>query len=265
MRVFSLHNYICVRDCYGNLIEAITKEEIDKAAASDEVLALIGKEAGADDDNTEKTPKPHDHDNDDKIEIYTIYFRDGNKLYSYQEVNGIHVPGSDGKWPIDASPLLVLRWTHIDGENYGRGRVEECLGDLVSLEGLSRSIVEGTAAASRVVYTLNPNGMTNHSDFSEAESGDVISGKAEDITCVQSQKQADLTVAAQMADRIEKRLSLAFLMNIGIQRDAERVTGTEIRAMIEELDATLRRHLQPSVTGIAVAAGQPSVVEADGC
>ena len=88
MRVFSLHEYVTIRDCYGNMLETITKEEIDKAAASDEILKLIGKEAMADDDDsTEKSPKAYDHDNHDTIEIYTIYYRDGNKLHSYQEVN----------------------------------------------------------------------------------------------------------------------------------------------------------------------------------
>ena len=43
---------------------------------------------------------------------------------------------------------------HVDGESYGRGRVEEFIGDLKSLEALSQALVEGSAAAAKVVFTV---------------------------------------------------------------------------------------------------------------
>ena len=51
-----------------------------------------------------------------------------------------------------ANPWLVLRFNTVDGEDYGRGRVEEFLGDLKSLEGLSQALTEGSSAAAKVVF-----------------------------------------------------------------------------------------------------------------
>ena len=53
------------------------------------------------------------------------------------EVYDKKIPGTEGKAPKDTSPWLVLRFNAVDGENYGRGRVEEFIGDLKSLEALS--------------------------------------------------------------------------------------------------------------------------------
>ena len=52
---------------------------------------------------------------------------------------------------------------HVDGECYGRGRVEEFIGDLKSLEALSQALVEGSAAAAKVVFTVSPSTLpTSH-------------------------------------------------------------------------------------------------------
>ena len=55
---------------------------------------------------------------------------------------------------------MPLRFSTVDGEDYGRGRVEEFLGDLKSLEALSQAIIEGSAAAAKVVFTVSPSATT---------------------------------------------------------------------------------------------------------
>ena len=52
--------------------------------------------------------------------------------------------------------MVVLRFNSVDGEDYGRGRVEEFLGDLKTLEGLSQALVEGSAAAAKVIFLVSP-------------------------------------------------------------------------------------------------------------
>ena len=49
-------------------------------------------------------------------------------------------------------------------EDYGRGRVEEFLGDLRSLESLSQALIEGSVVAAKVVFLVNPAATTkpNH-------------------------------------------------------------------------------------------------------
>ena len=48
----------------------------------------------------------------------------------------------------------------VDTEDYGRSYVEEFLGDLKSLEGLSQSLLESSAASAIVVFMVRPNAVT---------------------------------------------------------------------------------------------------------
>jgi hypothetical protein len=73
------------------------------------------------------------------LELYTWVKRGEKSNWTVcQEVKGIKLPDTDGTYPLDKCPWLPLRWTRIDGENYGRGHCEEYIGDLASLESLSK-------------------------------------------------------------------------------------------------------------------------------
>ena len=156
-RVFGLDRYVVSRDAAGNLLEIAIKESVSPSTLEEDVAALIT-----------------DHKDGEDVDIYTKYYRDGKRWRLYQELdNGVMIPGSEGSWPIDKGPMLALRWNQIDAEDYGRGYVEEYLGDLISLEGLSRAILEASAAASKVVFLVQPNGVTRMQDLAEAEPRDL--------------------------------------------------------------------------------------------
>ena len=127
----------------------------------------------------------------------------------------------------------------VDSENYGRGYVEEFLGDLKSLEGLSQALVESAAASSKIVFMVRPNSVTKKRDLSLTRNGDIITGSADDVTVLQAQKQYDLQVVERSIAKLEERMSYAFLLHTAIQRDAERVTAQEIRYMAEQLETSM--------------------------
>lgn len=232
VRVYRLDSYVVKRDPAGNVLDIIAVDEVDTSVLTPDERALL--DSSVDPDKTTA-----DHDSDDTVKVYTHLTRTENGWKLYQELNGKVVPGSEGSYPIDRSPMLALRWTAIDGEDYGRGYVEEYLGDLISLEGLSKSIVQASAAAAKVVFLVNPNGVTRIKDLTAAESGDVVIGKMDDVGTVQTQKQADMRITHEAAQAIESRLSMSFLLNSSIQRNAERVTAEEIRFMANELEDAL--------------------------
>jgi len=127
-------------------------------------------------------------------------------------------------------------------EAYGRSYCEELLGDLKSLEYLSKSIVEGSAAASRILFLCNPNGTTRPDALARAANGSIVAGNPNDVAPIQMQKQADLSVALQTIARIEQRLSFSFLLNSAIQAGSQgrdRVTAEEIRMVANELESGL--------------------------
>ena len=230
MRVFPLEKYVVRRDPMGNVLDIVVKESIAKAALPKDIREVLPYEG------TEKvTPQGSTKD----VDLYTHVCLHDGKWKVYQEIKGQVVPKSEGTYPKDKSPWIPVRFTKVDGENYGRSYVEEYLGDVKSLEGLSQSIVEGSAAAAKVLFMVNPNGTTSQQSIAEAANGAIIEGNDQDVTVLQLNKFNDFRVALETATKIEERLSFAFLLNSSVQRNGERVTAEEIRYMANELEAAL--------------------------
>jgi hypothetical protein len=225
MRVFTLDNYVVVRDASGNIIELLTMERVSPVALPESVRALI----------PEHDPQKNEHD----VELYTWVRLTDDNWESHQEINDIVIPESKGTYPKDRLPYIPLRWNVIDGEDYGRGYVEDYLGDLYSLEGLSKAIVEFAAASARVLITVKPGSPVTQRQIAKAPSGSTIAANRDDIGVLQLEKFADFRVAQQTVEDISKRLSFAFLLNTAVQRSGERVTAEEIRYIAMELESAL--------------------------
>jgi hypothetical protein len=227
-RMYRLDQYVCKRDPSGTPLEIIVKQELSPAAAPPEVLQVVDRNKQQEPRNTEQT-----------IPLFT-WIKRGESLWEIrQEAEDMLVPGSEGTEPLDRSSWLPLRFTRIDSEDYGRGHVEEYIGDLISLEALSQALVEGAAAAAKTLAMVRPGGVTTRSQIEQADNLDVIEGEADDVSFLQVEKFADFTVAQRVADGIERRLSAVFLLSSGLPRDAERVTAEEIRLIATELEDIL--------------------------
>ena len=178
---------------------------------------------------------------DDTCEIYTCVKRsaNGKKWEVHQELYEKIIPSSVGTYPIDKNAFIPLRYTSIDNADYGRGFIEEYIGDLRSLEALYRAVVEGSAASSKVLFLVKPNGSTRLKTLSESPNGAIREGNAEDVTTLQVNKFSDFNVAFQTMRLIEERLQFAFMLNTSVQRNNDRVTATEINYVSKELDDSL--------------------------
>lgn len=229
-RAFRLDQYVVKRDASGNLLEIVVEEQVARAALPKETREAITKDApGA------SGPGAEEKD----LKLYTRIHLEGEMWAVYQEISGIRVPGSDGSYKPEDMPWLPLRLSVQPGEDYGRPYVEEYLGDLDSLEGLCEAIVEGSAAAARVIFVVSPNGTVQLRMFAKARTGDTIAGDVNDVGVVQTNRQVDLSIARQQAADIAQSLAFAFMLNTAIQRSGERVTAEEIRYMASELDDAL--------------------------
>jgi hypothetical protein len=241
IRVFHLDRYVVQRDVYGNVLDIVVEEMVSPATLDAETQAFLGYNTDADKDKTDKE-LDQDRNNLDRnktVKIYTHVYLEGNKWEVYQESKGKQIPGSFGTYPKDKTPWIPVRFTRVDGEDYGRGYVEEYLGDIKSLDGLSQAIVEGSAIAAKTVFLVNPNGTTSPRDLKESENGDIIEGLETDVSVLGLDKYNDYRVALETINSINERLSYAFLLNSAIQRSGERVTAEEIRYMANELEAAL--------------------------
>lgn len=225
IRVFRLDRYVVKRDAMGNVLEIITKESLSPLSLPEKTRELLT------DPETEDITKNQD--------LYTCVKWTGKNWMIHQELNGITVPGSEGTYTKKKCPFLALRFTSMDGEDYGRGYVEEYLGDLKSLESLTQSIVEGSAAAAKVLFMVRPNGTTRIKTLADSPNGAIVTGDDNDVSTLQLGKTQDFAIAAQTIQQLQTRLSRVFLMNSSIRRDAERVTAEEIRIAHQELEIAL--------------------------
>jgi hypothetical protein len=221
----------------GTVLDIVVKESVAPVAlpqATRDALAAAGAQAEGE--------KPTDTTATGRVkalDLFTHIHRTTTQWEVYQEVKGVRVAGSEGTYPLDKSPWIPIRMTKVDGESYGRGYVEEYLGDLKSLEGLSQAIVEGAAAAAKLLFLVNPNGTTTMEDLAKTESGGFCEGIPSDVAVLQLEKYNDFRVALETMAKIDERLSFAFMMNSAVQRKGERVTAEEIRFMAQELESGL--------------------------
>lgn len=218
-RVFNLNSYVIKRSPEGKIQEIMTKEAITKY----DLPEGMGEASSEDKD----------------ILLYTIVKWNGKNFDSWQEALGEEIPGTRGVYQKDKLPYLPLRWTSIHGEDYGRGLVEQYLGDLRSLEALQMSIIEASAASSKILFLVNPVGQTQIKRLQDAPSGSFVRGNANDVTTMQVAKGNDLQIAYQVSQDIQRRLAAAFLLNESASRQAERVTAEEVRLMAGELEDAL--------------------------
>ena len=230
LKHFPLQRYVVNRDGNGNIIEIVTKEIISR-----KVLGLeLPKEGEAPDVNRNNTGS-----DEDDVDVYTCVKQDpsSGRWVWHQEVDDNIIPGSRSSAPKNASPWLVLRFNTVDGECYGRGRVEEFIGDLRSLNGLAQALVEGSSVASKVVFLVSPSATTKPQTLANAGNGAIIQGRPEDVGVVQVGKTADFATAANTAQQLESRILDAFLvLNI---RHSERTTAEEVRMTQQELNEQL--------------------------
>ena len=159
-----------------------------------------------------------------------------------QEINktsGETKSAHSGIYPADELPYIPIRFSAVDGESYGRSLIEENIGDLAALEGLSQAFLELSAAAARTIPLVDPTGVTRLEDLATAPNLKFAFGRKDDVTAFTIDKRGDMAAIRQEMIDLQESLKAVFLMTASIQRHAERVTAEEIRTLSQELEATL--------------------------
>ena len=230
LKNYPLNRFVVNRDGNGNVCEIVTKELISRKMLDVDLPVSLPNSPG--DDGYSTGSKDQD------VEVYTYVRLDNNGRWVWhQEAFDKILPNSRSTSPKNTSPWLVLRFNTVDGEDYGRGRVEEFLGDIRSLEGLSQALVEGSAAASKVVFLVSPSSTTKPKTIADAGNGAIVQGRPDDVGVIQVGKTADFRTAAEQMSQLERRINEAFLV---LQvRQSERTTAEEVRLTQMELEQQL--------------------------
>jgi hypothetical protein len=231
-RMYPLPSYV-VRRAGGKVIELVVREAVSPDAFPPEHQKAA---AAAVADQTMKS-----------LDVFRVALRTPSGKYLLRQearLKGKVITMFPwGTAPLDEEdvPFDALRLTVVDGEDYGRGLLEDYLGDLESLDGLTQALVEGAANAARVVHMVNPNSSfgTSITELHKIPNGGYTFGHRDDVTTLSLDKAQDFQTAFNMVGVITARLQSAFLLTASIQRQAERVTAEEIRRVAQELEDTL--------------------------
>ncbi|MEA3471585.1 MAG: portal protein, partial [Thermodesulfobacteriota bacterium] len=225
IRSYTIENYVVSRDTFGNVKKIITKDIVNVYNLSEDIRNQIISEM-TEDDLLES----------EDVELYTsVVLQEDGSWEITQEIKDIVVE----QYITKTNQYVPLRWTAMVGEDYGRSLVEEYVGDLKTLETLTKAIYDTSKLTSQVIFLVNPATQTKVRDLAKAQTGDFVTGRLGDIETLQINKFNDLSIAQNTILQVEKRLSYAFLLNSSVQRQAERVTLGEISYMAEELESAL--------------------------
>lgn len=241
LKYYPLSRYVVKRDYHGNVQKVITEEKVGfldlPVYIQEQLLKKQFQDIQADSEE-EKAEKLSEKE----FVLYTGFRKTRTAWEVYQEVEGIKLEQTKGKYPLDVCPVIPLRYVRVDGEDYGRGLVEEYFGDISYLDTISLAIKQATLAGSKLVMLVRPQSQTSIKKLSAAKNGDFVVGSPDDVKALQAEKYYDMQTAQALADKIEKRLNRIFVMKAAIQRDAERVTAEEIRQMAADLEEALGNH-----------------------
>lgn len=222
LRTFGLKNYVVKRDVEGNVLHIVVREHLRFDELETKIVDLLRTR----------------HSDESKVMFYRWIKREHNGSYTMSQwVDEVRLPKEyAGKWPADKLPYQALAWDLADEDDYGTGLVEEYVGDLEACSVLSEATVDGAVLGTEYRWMVNPTGQTSIDDINNSENGDALSGLPTDVAPTQGGNPQAITVAEQVNDKYERRISRGFLMGSAVIRDAERVTTEEVRLTAMELE-----------------------------
>lgn len=234
IRVFRLDQYVVVRDPSGKMVELIIEENLFPDALPEDLQELAQQY------QAESTG----HHAAETVPMYTWVKWDSSKqeYMVHQELGQSMVPDSKGSYKDNLLPFYALRYSMVAGEDYGRGKVEEHLADLILFDGLAKAVGDGSAMASRNITMVRPGaqgGLNLMRKVAKAQNGEFVIGNPEDVSMLQFQNVNGLQITSQELQYLRQSLGQAFLLASTVTRNAERVTATEVRMAAEELEGIL--------------------------
>lgn len=231
---YGLQSYGIRRDGRGNLVDCVLKEhtEFDSLPPAARA-AMLASQSG-------KYTKPDGTDN--RVELYTrikrAYNTDGKVMYLVsQQADDINI-GKPGSYPEHLCPWQAPCWSLINGENYGRGLVEDFAGGFAKLSDVSLASTLYQIAASKVLNLVAPGRGADVDELQDAETGDYVQGDKDAVT---PSEMGDGNKMREMRESVEaefSQLARAFMYKANT-RNAERVTAFELKQDAMEAEQTL--------------------------
>lgn len=173
------------------------------------------------------SPKPYD--------LLTRFYKKGKRWIQDQECEGISLNNTRG-WSEKDFPCIPLTWSLSRGENYARGLVEEHAKVFHNLDVSGEALFDIFQISADIKWVVSPASLLDIVQLNNSKRGSYHSGMPDDIQALSNDKVKELSVLAEAVGRMERELSMVFLVGSGTIRDAERVTAQEVQLNALELE-----------------------------
>jgi len=231
-RLWRFDQYVVKRYTDGRWYEVITADSVNPKELPPELADLPMPPAGVSAFGVSPMSRPGEQTE----AIFTRYQKlDNGSVKITKEFRGETLESYERT----VSPITPLRWKSVTGEDYGRGEAEESYGDLLSLDSISRGMIDGALLNAEHRWRISPLSLVSIDDFMDSTNGEAIAAEEGEIGPLQFQNHAQVGSALTITQHLEKRLGRRFLMNSAIQPTGERVTARQVTILAEELEATL--------------------------
>lgn len=221
-RLYGLRDFVVSRDRSGNMIETICRDTVSKMALPESVIEQLDEK----------------YDDESEITIYThvkkVSGEDQFEVMEYAE----DIPLQEKPWTQTNSPVIVPFTDYETGTIYNYGLVNLIMGDLNSLENLSRNLNDLSQAASKCIFLVDPTSTTDVEVLNNTPNLGFAPGNPDDIATLTLDKQKDLNITYNQAGILEKRIQRFFLMNRSIQKESG-MSDDEIRSLQGDIDTAL--------------------------
>lgn len=235
LQVFRLDRYVTQRDSSGQVIQHITMESVDSLSittnrkTNTEIVLECNLEMST---LLEQSPQ------DRMQELYTrcLWQPQSETWLISSELNGAVFHTSEE--PV--SPFFATPFELAPEEHYGRGFVEQNLGDVRSVDNLRERFLDYAALATKMTPVRDASSLMEDADLArptgEPVTGRVEGGKVVDIAYLTVDKLGDMQGSIAVHDRIAKDLSAAMGLESDVQPRKERVTATQVQRIANELE-----------------------------
>lgn len=235
VQVYSLRNYHVVRDCNNEMVEFMTREKKAFETFHPAVQAALRSDAAVK-HLYDKTAKKYL----DATEV-TIYtqgrLEDDGKFHITQYADEVRLNTNlmytkkDLRW-------IPLTWNLMQGEDYGRGLVQDFAGAFHALMVLNGALLNIAAIMGDIKFFVDPQSMIDINEVQNSLPGSYHIGKALEIGTAQMNFTAQYQALQTTVERYQKQIAQAFMLTQQLRRDAERVTAEEIRQDVDELETS---------------------------
>lgn len=252
LRVYSLRDYSIKRNNVGEVLDLVLCEikHVEELPLS--VRNLIRETKG-------------------KVKMYTRVQRINNDLGGYywhvtQQIKNMDI-GTDETYTDKLCPYIPVVWNFVNGDNYGRGYVEEFAADFSRLSDLYASLTDYELEMLRLMHLAEAGNNVDLEALTTQPNGTFIEGDPTKISPYEGGSFQKVQVIQAELQGIEQRLNSAFM--VPQTRDSERTTAYEIRQDAEEAEqilggvySQLSEHLHLPLAYILLNEDSPDIMEA---